>query len=318
VRQNLYLIERETPEHLLILSGDHIYKMDYAYFKAYHEEKGADITISVIEVPASESRRFGIVEVAGDYRIRGFKEKPASAEPMPGDSRYVLASMGVYIFKAEVLIDLLKSSDKDDFGRDIIPMALERYSLYAFPYKKENRIEDYVYTIEEDGSRVRVLDPCIRDSSYWRDVGDLDAYWNANMDLSGVDPNFNLYGTKWPLRTFQVQYPPVKTIFMDTDSNRIGMALDSIVSHGSIISGGIVKNSVLSNNVIVRSWSEVQESVIMSDVEIGRHCKIMKAIIDKANRVPPHTEIGYNREEDRKRFTVTPRGIVVVPKGTFK
>jgi len=318
VRQNLYLIERETPEHLLILSGDHIYKMDYAYFKAYHEEKGADITISVIEVPASESRRFGIVEVAGDYRVTGFKEKPASAEAMPGDSRYVLASMGVYIFKAEVLIDLLKSSDKDDFGRDIIPMALERYSLYAFPYKKENRIEDYVYTIEEDGSRVRVLDPCIRDSSYWRDVGDLDAYWNANMDLSGVDPNFNLYGTKWPLRTFQMQYPPVKTIFMNTDSNRTGMALDSIVSHGSIISGGIVKNSVLSNNVIVRSWSEVQESVIMSDVEIGRHCKIMKAIIDKANRVPPHTEIGYNREEDRKRFTVTPRGIVVVARGTFK
>ena len=318
VRQNLYLIERETPEHLLILSGDHIYKMNYSYFKAYHEEKGADITISVIEVPASESRRFGIVEVAGDYRISGFKEKPASAEPMPGDSRYVLASMGVYIFKAEVLIDLLKSSDKDDFGRDIIPMALERYSIYAFPYKKENRIEDYVYTIEEDGNRVRVLDPCIRDSSYWRDVGDLDAYWNANMDLSGVDPNFNLYGTKWPLRTFQVQYPPVKTIFMDTDSNRTGMALDSIVSHGSIISGGIVKNSVLSNNVIVRSWSEVQESVIMSDVEIGRHCKIMKAIIDKANRIPPHTKIGYNREEDRKRFTVTPRGIVVVPRGTFK
>jgi glucose-1-phosphate adenylyltransferase len=318
VRQNLYLIERETPEHLLILSGDHIYKMNYSHFKAYHEEKGADITISVIEVPASESRRFGIVEVAGDYRITGFKEKPASAEPMPGDSRYVLASMGVYIFKAEVLIDLLKSSDKDDFGRDIIPMALERYSLYAFPYKKENRIEDYVYTIEEDGNRVRVLDPCIRDSSYWRDVGDLDAYWNANMDLSGVDPNFNLYGTKWPLRTFQVQYPPVKTIFMDTDSNRTGMALDSIVSHGSIISGGIVKNSVLSNNVIVRSWSEVQESVIMSDVEIGRHCKIMKAIIDKANRVPPHTKIGYNRKEDRKRFTVTPRGIVVVPRGTFE
>jgi glucose-1-phosphate adenylyltransferase len=165
---------------------------------------------------------------------------------------------------------------------------------------------------------VRVLDPCIRDSSYWRDVGDLDAYWNANMDLTGVDPNFNLYGTKWPLRTFQMQYPPAKTIFMDTDSNRSGMALDSIVSHGSIISGGMVKNSVLSYNVIVMSWSEVQESVIMSDVEIGRHCKIMKTIIDKANRVPPHTRIGYNREEDQERFTVTPRGIVVVPRGTFK
>lgn len=317
VRQNLYIIEREAPEYLLILSGDHVYKMDYTHFRTYHEESGADITIAVIEVPVSEVHRFGIVEVAEDYRITGFKEKPASAKPMPGDSRYVLASMGVYIFKAQVLIDLLKSTDKEDFGRDIIPKALERYSLYAFPYKRENRIKDFVYKIKEDGSRVRVLDPFIRDSCYWRDVGDLDAYWNANMDLTGVDPNFNLYGSKWPLRTFQMQYPPAKTIFRDTASERTGMALDSIVSHGSIISGGIVKNSVLSYNVIVRSWSEVRESVIMSDVEIGRRCKIMKAIIDKANRVPPNTKIGYNPEEDRKKFTVTPRGIVVVPKETF-
>jgi len=197
-------------------------------------------------------------------------------------------------------------------------MALEKYSLSAFPYKKENRIEDFVYTIDEDGNRVRVLEPRIRDSSYWRDVGDLDAYWNANMDLTGVDPNFNLYGSKWPLRTFQMQYPPVKTIFRDTASKRTGTAMDSIVGQGSIISGGIVKTSVLSHNVIVNSWSEVCESVIMADVEIGRHSKIMKAIIDKANRIPPNTEIGYNPEEDRKRFTVTPRGIVVVPKKTFQ
>lgn len=317
VRQNLYLIEREAPEHLLILSGDHVYKMDYTGFKDYHEAKGADITISVIEVPVSLSPRFGIVEVAGDYKITGFKEKPKFAEPTPGDSRYVLASMGIYIFKAQVLLDLLRSIDKDDFGRDIIPMALEKYSLYAFPYKRENRIEDFVYTINKDGSRVRALEPCIQDSSYWRDVGDLDAYWNANMDLTGVNPNFNLYGTKWPLRTFQMQYPPVKTIFSDADLDRTGMALDSIVSHGSIISGGIVKNSVLSYNVLVRSWSEVRESVIMSDVEIGRHCRIMKTIVDKGNKIPSHTEIGYDPEEDRKRFTVTPRGIVVVPKGTF-
>ena len=318
VRQTLYLIERESPEDLLILSGDHVYKMDYARLRAYHEEKGADVTVSVIEVPVSQAYRFGIMEVADDYSITGFKEKPASVEPMPGDPRYVLASMGVYMFKTEVLIDLLKSTDKDDFGRDIIPMALERYSLYAFPYKKENRIEDFVYTINEDGNRVRVLEPCIRDSSYWRDVGDLDAYWNANMDLTGVDPNFNLYGTKWPLRTFQVQYPPVKTIFRDTASKRTGMALDSIVSQGSIISGGVVQSSVISHNVMVNSWAEVCESVIMADVEIGRHCKIMKAIIDKANRIPPHTEIGYDPEEDRKRFTVTPRGIVVIPKGMFQ
>jgi glucose-1-phosphate adenylyltransferase len=318
VRQNLYLIEREAPQYLLILSGDHVYKMDYTRFRAYHEEKGADITVSVIEVPVSQAYRFGITEVAGDYRVTDFKEKPASAEPMPGDPRHVLASMGVYIFKTQVLLDLLKSTDKDDFGKDIMPMALEKYSVYAFPYKKGNRIEDFVYTIDEDGNRVRSLESRIQDSSYWRDVGDLDAYWNANMDLTGVDPNFNLYGTKWPLRTFQVQYPPVKTIFRDTASKRTGMALDSIVSHGSIISGGVVKSSVLSHNVIVNSWSEVCESVIMADVEVGRYSKIMKAIIDKGNRIPPHTEIGYNPEEDRKRFTVTPRGIVVVAKGTFQ
>ena len=318
VRQNLYLIERERPNHLLILSGDHVYKMDYARFRAYHEAKGADITVSVIEVPVAQAHRFGITEVAEDYRIQRFQEKPSSAAPMPGDSRYALASMGVYMFKTAVLIDLLKSTDKTDFGRDIIPMALERYAIYAFPYKKENRIEDFVYKIRDDASRERVLESCVRDSAYWRDVGDLDAYWNANMDLTGVDPIFNLYGTKWPLRTFQAQYPPVKTIFRDNASNRTGMALDSIVSHGSIISGGVVKSSVLSYNVIVNSWSQVSESVIMSDVEIGRHCKIMKAIIDKNNHIPSHTEIGYNPEEDRKRFLVTPRGIVVVAKGTFQ
>jgi glucose-1-phosphate adenylyltransferase len=317
VRQNLYLIEREVPEHILVLSGDHVYKMDYARLKDYHEQRDADITISVIEVPTFEAHRFGILEVATDYRVSGFQEKPQSPATIPGDPDHALASMGIYIFKARVLIDLLNSSDKDDFGKDIIPDALGKYSIYAFPYKKENRIEDYVYTIREDGSRVRVLQSCIHDSSYWRDVGDLDAYWNANMDLTGVEPAFNMYGTKWPLRTFQAPYPPVKTVFKNKSDNRIGMFLDSIVSHGTIISGGVVKNSVLSYNVMVRSWAEVRESVIMSHVEIGRHCRIMKAIVDKGNIIPPHTEIGYDPQKDRKRFTVTPRGIVVVARGTF-
>ena len=318
VRQNIYLIEREASEHVLILSGDHVYKMDYSHLKTYHQERDADITVSVIEAPASEAHRFGILEVDPDYRVTGFQEKPQeSPATIPGDSDHVLASMGIYMFKTRVLVDLLKLSDKPDFGKDIIPEALQGYSLSAFPYKKENRIEDFVYTIREDGSRVRVLNPCIHDSSYWRDVGDLDAYWNANMDLTGVEPAFNVYGTKWPLRTFQAQYPPVKTVFKTKSANRIGMALDSIVSHGTIISGGVVKNSILSYNVLVRSWSEVRESVIMSDVEIGRHCRIMKAIIDKKNTIPPNTEIGYDPESDRKRFTVTPRGIVVVPAGTF-
>jgi glucose-1-phosphate adenylyltransferase len=318
VRQNLYLIERERPEQVLILSGDHVYKMDYARLKAYHEEKNADITISVIEVPTSEAYRFGILEVAPDYRITGFQEKPReSPATIPEDPDHVLASMGIYLFKGSVLVDLLRSSDKDDFGSDIIPGALGEYALYAFPYKKKNRIEDFVYTVQEDGSRVRILDSCIHDSGYWRDVGDLDAYWNANMDLTGVQPAFNVYGTKWPLRTFQAQYPPVKTVFNNKPAGRIGMALDSIVSHGTIISGGIVKSSVLSYNVMVRSWAEVRESVIMSDVEIGRRCRIMKAIIDKGNIIPPDTQIGYDPETDRKKFTVTPRGIVVVAKGEF-
>ncbi len=317
VRQNLYLIQRESPEHVLILSGDHVYKMDYSRLKAYHQEKDADITVSVIEIPISEGHRFGVLGVDQDYRITGFQEKPPAAMAIPGDPDHALASMGIYMFKTRTLVDLLKSSDRDDFGMDIIPEALERYSLFAFPYKKENRVEDFVYTMAEDGSRLRILEPCVQDSSYWRDVGDLDAYWNANMDLTGVEPMFNLYGTKWPLRTFQAQYPPVKTVFKNKSANRIGMALDSIVSHGTIISGGVVKNSVLSYNVTVRSWSEVRESVIMSDVEIGRHCRIMKAIIDKKNIIPPNTAIGYDPEEDRKRFTVTPRGIVVVGKGTF-
>jgi glucose-1-phosphate adenylyltransferase len=317
VRQNLYLIERESSEHVLILSGDHVYKMDYSHLKAYHQQKNADITVSVIETPFSEASRFGVLEVDQDYGITGFQEKPLTPTAIPGDPDHALASMGIYMFKTRVLVDLLKSSDKDDFGMHIIPEALGRYSLFAFPYRKENCIEDFVYTITEDGTRLRSLEPCVRDSSYWRDVGDLDAYWNANMDLTGVEPMFNLYGAKWPLRTFQAQYPPVKTVFKNKRDHRTGMALDSIVSHGTIISGGVVKNSVLSYNVMVRSWSEVRESVILSNVEIGRHCRIMKTIIDKKNIIPPNTEIGYDPEADRKKFTVTPRGIVVVAKGTF-
>ena len=317
VRQNLYLIERESPQHVLILSGDHVYKMDYSRLRRYHEEKNADVTVPVMEVPVSEAYRFGILEVTPQYRIVGFKEKPASAPGMPQDPNRVLASMGIYLFKPSVLIKLLQQSSKEDFGKHIVPAAIHEHALYAFPYREENRIEDFVYTVNEDGGRQRTLQPRTRDSAYWRDVGDLDAYWNANMDLTGVDPAFNLYGVKWPLRTFQAPYPPIKTVFSDRESGRIGLCLDSIVSHGTIISGGMVKNSVLSYNVMVRSWADVRESVIMSNVEIGRHCKIMKAIIDKENVIPANTTIGYDRQEDEKRFTVTPRGIVVVPRKTF-
>lgn len=317
VRQNLYLIERESPRHVLILSGDHVYKMDYSRLQRYHEEKDADVTVPVMEVPISEAHRFGILQVTPDYRIVGFQEKPAAASGMPDNSNRALASMGIYLFKPSVLAKLLQRSSKEDFGKHIVPEAIDDHALYAFPYREENRIEDFVYDFGEDGRRRRRLESRTDDSAYWRDVGDLDAYWNANMDLTGVAPAFNLYGSKWPLRTFQAPYPPIKTVFSDRDGGRMGMCVDSIVSHGTIISGGMVKNSVLSYNVMVRSWADVRESVIMSDVEIGRHCKIMKAIIDKDNVIPAHTTIGYDRQEDEKRFTVTPRGIVVVPRKTF-
>jgi glucose-1-phosphate adenylyltransferase len=231
----------------------------------------------------------------------------------------VLASMGIYLFKTNILLDVLKSNNKDDFGKDIIPFLIPKSRVYAYPFQQQNSIEDYVSVTLENGERSLRLEPRTHDSSYWRDVGTLDAYWNANMDLTGLNPSFNLYGRNWPIHTYQVPAPPAKFVFSNErpESFRVGKALDSIVAPGSIISG-IVRNSVISYYVIIRSWATVEESVIMNGAVVGRHCKIKKAIIDKHNVIPSHTEIGYNPDEDRKRFTVTPRGIVVVPKGYFK
>jgi len=319
IRQNLYLIERYKPSHVLILSGDHIYKMDYRLFFNYHEEKQADVTISLLEADKNVAHQFGVAEVDSDFRILGFQEKPKKdPKSIPGDPNHVLASMGIYLFRTEVLIEMLQSSD-DDFGSQLIPQSLETYRVYAYPYRQCNRIEDYIYVTLADGERQLQLEPCTRDSRYWRDVGTLDAYWNANMDLTGVDPYFNLYGVKWPIHTYQFAVPPAKFIFADEhhDPARVGMALDSLVAPGCIVSG-IVRNSVLSYDVVIRSWSTVEESVIMAGVTVGRHAKIKKAIIDKNNIIPPGVQVGYNPEEDRKRFTVSSRGIVVVPKGYFK
>jgi glucose-1-phosphate adenylyltransferase len=320
IRQNLYLIERYRPDNVLILSGDHIYKMDYGSFLRYHQEKEADVTISLLEVGTEYAHQFGVAEVDEDFRILGFREKPKeNAKTIPGDPDHVLASMGIYAFRAETLVEILRSSEEDDFGRDILPRLLDTCRVYAYPYRQFNRIEDYVYVTFENGEREIRLEPCTRDSSYWRDVGTLDAYWNANMDLTGVDPYFNLYGRKWPIHTYQMVLPPAKFIFSSErrDGFRVGKALDSLVAPGCIISG-IVRNSVLSFNVVVRSWATVEESVISGGVVVGRHCKIKKAIIDKHNIIPPHTKIGLNPAEDRKHFTVTPRGIVVVPRGYFQ
>lgn len=320
IRQNLYLIERYRPDYVLILSGDHIYKMNYKRFLQYHEEKGADITISLVEVSIDSAHQFGVAEVDDTFRIRAFQEKPKKdIKTIPGDQNHALASMGIYIFRTETILDILRSGEEDDFGRDIIPHLLDTYKIYAFAYRRENRIADYIYETLANGERMLRFDPRTRDSTYWRDVGTLDAYWNANMDLTGVDPFFNLYGRLWPIHTYQVSAPPAKFIFANEREKefRVGKALDSLVAPGCIISG-IVRNCVLSYNVTIRSWSTVDESVILDNVTVGRGSRLKKAIIDKNNIIPAKTEIGYHPKEDAKRFTVTPRGIVVVPKGYFK
>ncbi|MCK8600394.1 glucose-1-phosphate adenylyltransferase [Desulfoferrobacter suflitae] len=320
VRHNLYLIERERPRLVLILSGDHVYKMDYSQFRIYHEENDADITVGLLEVDRGQASEFGIAEVDNDFKIRAWEEKPREPKSIPDDPDRSLASMGIYLFKTEVLLKMLKETDFQDFGKDIIPKCVEELKVLAYPYRRLNRIRDYIHMVGPDGVRRLELVDGTRDSQYWRDVGTLDAYWNANMDLTGVDPFFNLYGSLWPIRTYQRQYPPAKFVFNQRNGDnppRIGMAVDSMVAPGCIISGGIVRSSVLSYNVMVRSWAEVDESVIMDGVEIGRNCRIKKAIIDKDNVIPPHTQIGIDPQEDRQNFEVTPRGIVTVPKGHF-
>ena len=322
IRQNLYLIERENPTHVLVLSGDHVYKMNYGTFKKFHEEKGADVTVSLLEVDIAVANQFGIASVDESLRITDFQEKPSQPMPIPGAPKHALASMGIYIFRTDVLIKILESTDYSDFGKDIIPRLIRTHKVYGYPYRKYNQIKDYVFKFSEsEGIRAKEVVNKTRDSVYWRDVGTLDAYWNANMDLTGVDPFFNLYGELWPIRTFYRPYPPAKFVFSDggfSSSSRVGTAFDSLVSPGCIISGGIVRNSVLSYNVFVHSYSEVDESVILDNVEIGRKCRIKKTIIDKNNVIPSGTEIGINPREDAKNFQITPRGIVIVPKGFFK
>ncbi len=319
IRQNLYLLDRYRPEHVLILSGDHIYKMDFSRFAHYHRDKQSDVTVSLLEVGVETAHQFGVAEVDEEFRVRGFQEKPKKdPKTIPGDPTRVLASMGIYLFRTETLLGVLKESREDDFGGDIIPRILDTHRILAYPYRRSNRIEDYVHITTEEGERRLQLEDGTRDSAYWRDVGTLDAYWNANMDLTGVDPYFNLYGRKWPIHTNQLPGPPAKFVFANErpEGSRVGKALDSLVAPGAIVSG-LVRNCILSYDVVIRSWASVDESVIMDRVTVGRNCKIKKAIIDKGNQIPNGTEIGYNPREDAKRFTVTPRGIVVVPKNYF-
>jgi len=292
--QNIYTLQHEKPDLVLILSGDHIYKMDYRKMIAYHVEKGADLTVASIRMDRSLSKEFGVMEVDREGRIVGFQEKPEEPRTIPGDPEGILASMGIYIFNTEILVRRLvenaRSDSSHDFGKDIIPAMIKKDRVFNFDFRQGD----------------------CGGMGYWKDVGTIDAYYEANMDLVAVIPQLNLYDPEWPILAHQQPYPPAKTVLLE--EGRVGMALNSILSHGSIISGGSVKRSILSPKVMVHSYAEVKDSILLSGVDVGRHSKIRKAIIDKDVQIPERMEIGYDLDEDAKRFTVTASGIVVVPK----
>ena len=294
VYQNIYTLEKEQPEIVLILSGDHIYKMDYSNMVLFHQENEADITVACMEVPINEGKRFGVIKTNEENRIIGFQEKPSEPIPSPNNPEAALASMGIYLFNTRTLvkavIDDAKQNTNHDFGKNIIPGMIQLKRVYAYPFADEN--------------------------NYWRDIGTLDAYWEANMDLVQASPEFNLYDKDWPIRTHKKQYPPAKTVFdKNLPDGRTDMILNSTISEGCIIIGAKVEGCVLSPDVRVDSNSEIYDSVIMESVRIGKNVKIRKAVIDKYVNIPDNMKIGYNPEEDTKHFTVTSSGIVVVRKG---
>src|SRR6476646_1878457 len=293
VYQNLYSIMRENPRHLVVLSGDHVYKMDYSRMLRCHQEKGAAVTLATIEVPLADTSRFGIVAVDEQELVTGFQDKPRDATPIPGSPDLALASMGVYIFDTDILVDALEADANQptnhDFGKDIIPALIHQAPVYAYRFYDENK----------------------KAAKYWRDIGTLDAYFEANMDLCQVNPEFNLYDPEWPLRTYQPQAPPAKFVFAESGS-RCGQALDSVISPGCIVSGSRIAGSVLCPNVRVHSFCTIDECILMPGVRVGRHARIRRAIIDRDVLIPRGAQIGYNPEEDRRRHTVTESGIVVV------
>ena len=293
VYQNLDIFRNHDPSYVLILAGDHIYRMDYGTMIAHHVETGADMTVGCIEVDLETAKEFGVMAVDEDGLVREFAEKPDDPKPIPGSDDTALASMGIYIFNKDFLFEqLIKDADmpnsSHDFGRDIIPSVIDKYRVVSYSFQ----------------------DPRSGKQAYWRDVGTIDAFWAANLELIGVTPELNLYDKTWPIWTYQEQLPPAKFIF-DNDDRR-GMAVDSMVSGGCIISGSKVSNSLLFSNVRLNSYSEVNDSVILPDVDIGRHCRITKAVIDKGCKIPEGTIIGEDLEADAKRFLVSPGGGVLV------
>ena len=293
VYQNLDIIRSNHPKHVLVLAGDHIYKMDYGPMIAYHVEKGADITVGVGEVPIVEAREFGVLSVTEWNRVTKFSEKPREPEPMPGRSDVALASMGIYVFNAQLLERLLVEDAADpasshDFGKNIIPKAIDALQVFAYPFRNVKT----------------------RAQNYWRDVGTVDAFFEANLELVHVAPELNVYDEEWPIWTYQVQQPPAKFV-LDEDGRR-GMAINALVSGGSIISGAIVRESLLFSSVRVDEGSTIHRSVIMPGVHIGKGCTVRNAIIDEHCEIPDGTQIGVDLDADRQRFDVTPKGVVLV------
>lgn len=301
IYQNIYTIEKADPKYVMILAGDHIYKMDYSDMIRAHLQREADLTVGCITVPARDSIHFGVMQVDASDRVVGFQEKPREPVTMPGDPEHILASMGIYVFTARLMYELLcqdatRPDSDHDFGKNIIPGIIDKHKVFGFRFRDKNR----------------------KATPYWRDVGTLDAYYQANMDLVEVDPVLNLYDRDWPIRTYQPQLPPPKFVFRDEgywEGARRGEAHESMVCQGCIISGGHVRRSILSHNVRVNSYANVDNSILFSGVNVGRHCRIRKAIIDKDVSIPAHTNVGYDLEHDRRRgFTITEQGVVVIAK----
>lgn len=296
IYQNIYLLQKDQPDLLLILSGDHVYKMDYREMINFHLEKGADATVAAAEMDKGLSKEFGVIEIDDDdYRVTGFHEKPDYPKTVPAKPDKILASMGIYVFNTEILVRKLiedaKKNTAHDFGKNILPAMVNKSGVFSYNCKNEKD-----------------------ETCYWRDVGAIETYFESNMDLVSVSPLLNLYDPEWPIHTYHSPFPPAKTILND-EGGRRGSALESIISGGCILSGGEVRRSLLSPNVRIESFAKVEDSILLEGVRVGEHVRIRRAIIDKESEIPPGMQIGYNMEEDAKRFTVTESGIVVVPKG---
>jgi glucose-1-phosphate adenylyltransferase len=302
IYQNIYSIEKEGPKYVLVLAGDHIYKMNYGEMIRFHVEHHADLTIGAIPVPVADCKQFGVIETDDADRIVGFREKPDQAVPLASEPGHALGSMGIYIFNARPMYERLCDDaacpgSGHDFGKDVIPSMIQSSRVFAFRFRDRNR----------------------KAVPYWRDVGTLDAYYQANMDLIEIDPVLNLYDADWPIRTAYPMLPPPKTVFNQPGAPggaRRGEAIDSMVCNGCVISGGHVSRSILSPNVRVNSYAIVEDSILYDRVDVGRYARVRRAIVDKDVRIPAHASVGFDPEHDRQRgFTVTDQDVVVIAKG---